>query len=377
MYFKENSKISGQNTSVFWSLIAALLIIFAASNVVSAKEEGNLIKELLKIDSFHPPENDPRSPIYIEWQYFNIIDEEQDVSFITTMTLKGNISDPAMSAAVVLMSYHTPLKDGLTVDAYPVTQAEWSNNSPDITISGSSVKLTEQGYELHIESSDSSTVLDALFKPETEHSPVYFGAFEPGRTLYWLVGSPKMKATGTLTVNKGSPSEKTYLLKKTNGYHDHNWGYWLWQDDVGWDWGQASQKKIEKEDRGKYTFVFGNVTNRDHTVSRMNALLFWEDKKIIAKFGNDEIQIHRSMMTTNPMYPDFPYPMVTVLNAVSGENRINIEFNVEHVLPIPMPLESGHGYRMIWELVGTYEVNGVINGKIVSYQTKGYLEYIA
>lgn len=293
------------------------------------------------------------------------------------MTLKGNITDTTISAAVVLMSYHTPVKDGLTVDAYPVTEAKWSNNSPDITISGSSVKLTQQGYSLHIESNDSSTVLDALFKPETEHAPVYYGAFEPGRILYWLVGSPRMKATGTLTVNKGTPSEKTYLLKNTNGYHDHNWGYWLWQDDVGWDWGQASQKKIKEKDSGKYTFVFGNVTNKNHTISRMNALVLWEDKKIIAEFRNNDIQIRRSMMITNPLYPDFPYPTVTLLNAVSGINRVNIIFNLEQVMPIPMPLESGASYRMIWELIGTYEVNGTINGRIVSYKTKGYLEYIA
>jgi hypothetical protein len=375
MYLEKNNIIVGQKTSIFLSLIALVIIIVAASNVVSAK--GNLINELSNIDSFHPPEGDPRSMLYNEWQYFNIIDEQQNISFITTMTLKGNISDPTISAAVVLMSYHTPVKDGLTVDAYPVTNAKWSNNSPDITISGSSVKLTQQGYSLHIESNDASTVFDALFKPETEHAPVYYGAFDPGRILYWRVGSPRMKATGTLTVNKGTPSEKTYLLKNTNGYHDHNWGYWLWQDDVGWDWGQASQKKIKEKDSGKYTFVFGNVTNNNHTISRTNALVLWEDKKIIAEFRNNDIQIRRSMMITNPLYPDFPYPMVTLLNAVSGINTMNIKFNLEQVMPIPMPLENGVGFRMIWELIGTYEVNGKINGRIVSYETKGYLEYIA
>ncbi|MBU3967688.1 MAG: hypothetical protein KKG76_09995 [Euryarchaeota archaeon] len=81
-------------------------------------------------------------------------------------------------------------------------------------------------------------------------------------------------------------------------------------------------------------------------------------------------------MSTLPMMPDASFPLVTVLNANSGENRLNIVFTTERFTPIPIGLESG-GYRIIWELTGVYEVSGIIDRKPVSYITTGYLEYVA
>ena len=67
--------------------------------------------------------------------------------------------------------------------------------------------------------------------------------------------------------------------------------------------------------------------------------------------------------------------MVTVLNASSGDNKINIVFTTERFTPILLPFEGG--YRIIWELSGTYKVNRYIDEKQISYETKGYLEYVA
>ncbi|NJD77533.1 MAG: hypothetical protein FIB08_10635 [Candidatus Methanoperedens sp.] len=357
-------------------LIAAILLLSAASNLAIAKE-GSLIRELSVLDVFHPPEKgDPRSMLYDEWHYFNIIDEEQNLSFITTLTLKGDINDPSKSIAFVLLSYSTPVKENLTIDLYPVTMAEWSNRTPAVRISGSYVTLTEKGYSVHVESNDAQTVFDALFKPITDPAPVFNASFKPGRSIYWLVASPRMKVTGTLTVNKGTALEKIYELKNVRGYHDHNWGYWLWQDNVGWDWGQASEKKnnLKGDDTGSYSFVFGNTTDRNHTESHRSVLEIWKNKKIIVRFEDSEMQIRRDIMVNS--YPEYPFPMITVLDAVSGENKVNIVFTAERFTPIPIPLESG-GYRIIWELSGSYEVSGNIDGKPVSYTTKGFLEYVA
>ena len=71
--------------SIIITIVAALLLFSAASHAVLAKENGNLIDELAQIDSFHPPErNDSKNIMYNEWHYFNVIDEEQGLSFMTT-----------------------------------------------------------------------------------------------------------------------------------------------------------------------------------------------------------------------------------------------------------------------------------------------------
>ena len=376
-----------QTRSIIITIVAALLLFSAASNAVCAKEQGSQINELAEIDSFHPPAiDDPGIMMYQEWHYFSVIDEEQNLSFMTTLKLSGDIYDPIpfnSSVATIVLSYSTPDGENITGDFYPLVPAEveYSNETPDLRIYNSTVTLTEEGYHVHVESVDCQTVFDAMFKPFTEPAPLFIAPFEPGRVVNWLVASPKMKVDGTLTTSKGTAQEKTYTLKNTRGYHDHNWGYWLWQDDIGWDWGQASESKnhMDGNDVGKYAFCFGNVTDNEHTESRGAVLNIWKNKKIIARFEDEEIQIQHDYMTTLPQIPELQnnsFPLVSVLNANDGENTMSISFITEDVTPLPV-LVGVDKYLVIWELTGTYVVSGCIDGKPVSYTSKGFMEYVA
>lgn len=368
--------------SIIITIVAALLLISAASNAVCAKGQGSLINELTEIDSFHPPEiNDPRIMMYNEWHYFNVMDEEQGLSLITTFKLSGDIYNTSKSSAQVLLNYSTPDDGNIIIDYYPITphQVEFSSETPDLRINTSTVTLTKKGYHVYVESADSLTVFDAMFKPFTEPAPLFIAPYEPGRVVNWLVASPKMKVTGTLTIRKGTAQEHTYTLKNVRGYHDHNWGYWLWQDDIGWDWGQASESKnhLDGNDVGKYAFCFGNVTDNEHTVSRGAVLNIWKNKKIIARFEDEEIQIkHYEMIAPIPEFPNNFFPMSTVLTANDGENNMSISFITGDVSPLPIPTGIDK-YLVIWELTGTYEFSGFIDGKPVSYTSKGFMEYVA
>ncbi|MBW6516877.1 MAG: hypothetical protein K0A89_00015 [ANME-2 cluster archaeon] len=374
--------------SIIITIVAALLLFSAASNAVYAKGQGSLINELTEIDSFHPPAaDDPGIMMYNEWHYFNVIDEEQDLSFMTTLRLCGNIYDlynPLNGTAVVVLSYSTPGGSNMTVDPYPMLLAEYSNEMPDLRINSSTVTLTDEGYHVHVESADRQTVFDALFKPFTEPAPLFVAPYEQygqDRVINWLVASPKMKVDGTLTIRKGTELEQTYTLENTRGYHDHNWGYWLWQDDIGWDWGQASESRnhLDGNDVGKYAFCFGNVTNNGHNKSRGAVLNIWKNKKIIAGFEDGEIQIQHEYMTILPQIPilqNNSFPWVTVLTASDGENSMVISFSTEDVTPLPIWI-GVNKYLVIWEMTGTYVVNGCIDGKPVSYTSKGFMEYVA
>jgi hypothetical protein len=106
--------------------------------------------------------------------------------------------------------------------SYPISDAKYSSQTPDIKINNSTVTLTPLGYSVHAESAGGSMVFDALFKPDGEPSPEYnANGFSPvyGGNISWIVASPKMKVDGKITVNG-----KTYTLKNARGYHDHNWG---------------------------------------------------------------------------------------------------------------------------------------------------------
>ncbi|MCG7849597.1 MAG: hypothetical protein MIO93_10525, partial [ANME-2 cluster archaeon] len=369
--------------SIIITIVAALLLFSVASNAVYAEEQGSLIDELTEIDAFHPPViGESRNMMYNEWHYFNVMDEEQGLSLMTTLKLSGDIYDPIpfnSSVATVVLSYSTPDGENITGDNYPITpdQVEFSSETPDIRIYSSTVTLTDEGYHVHVESADRLTVFDAMFKPFTEPAPFFIAPYkEEGqdRMINWLVASPKMKVNGTLTISKGTDLEHTYTLENVRGYHDHNWGYWLWQDDIGWDWGQASENQLDVNDEDKYAFCFGNVTNNEHTKSRGAVLNIWKNKTIIAGFENETIQIQHFGMVPVPELNN-SFPMGTVLTADDGDNSMSISFSTEDVTPIPVQI-GDNKYLVIWELTGTYEVSGCIDGKPVSYTSKGFMEYV-
>lgn len=377
-------------------ILAVIFMLLATSNAALANESSNYIDELLVSDAFHPPGEGNPGNLYNEWHYFNMIDEEQNLSVICTFKLNGGTN-----SSEVLLGYYVNDTSASFYEAYPLTPevVNYSSQSPDVRIANNTVTLTDEGYRVYIESGDGSGVFDALFKQQTKPAPVFNASnlSIPGTTINWLVASPRMEVSGNLSV-----AGETYSLNNSRAYHDHNWGYWSWGDDLGWDWGQVSQaENYSNETTGEYSLSFGNITNANHSQSVNSVLNVWEDGEIIANFSREEIQIEHSNLSTTDieippaeMFPEyilpqgsFPFPQSTLLNASSGSDSLNIEFTTQRPVPLPIIIpdinesgnESGSGtkYRIIWEMIGTYQVNGVIDGKPISYTADGFLEYVA
>jgi len=374
---------------VFFSLLAV------SGVALGACQNNSLIEELSTVDAFHPPTNSSMMPLYNEWHYFNVIDEKQNLSIICTFKLNG-----AFNSSSVLLGYDTGDENSnASFGTYPIGIAQYSSQTPNVTIANSTVRLTPEGYSVHVESDDGSTIFNALFKPEVEPSSKFSASgFSPvpGEVIHWIVASSKMKVNGELIVNG-----KKYLIKNARGYHDHNWGYWQWGDNLGWDWGQVIQIRncSNGNDIGEYSLNFGNITDADHTQSLKSVLNIWKNRKIAATFYDKDIQIkHSNFIYVNEPVPvpylgaympagSFPLPLNTdILVSSRSGDHLNIEFttNPEHSTPLPVsvPIIDENGnvtlkYRVIWEMIGTYHVNGEINGKSVSYVSNGFMEYVS
>jgi hypothetical protein len=366
------------------------------SGVTLAGQSNSLVGELMQVDAFHPPADSSLMPLYNEWHYFNIIDEEQNLSIICTFKLTGATTSDLSSAGILLGYYTDDGNSNAYVKSYPISIAEYSSETPDVTIASNTVRLTPQGYSVHVVSEDGSQVFDALFKPEVEPAPVLSTTgFSPlyGGVINWIVASPKMKVNGKLTTVDG----KTYTLKNARGYHDHNWGYWSWGDDLGWDWGQTTQTKnsLNGNDLGKYSLNFGNTTDASYTQSFSSVLRLWRNREIVATFSGSDIQIIHSnfyidivpipYLNAYMLPGSFPLPLNTdILVSSDSDDYLNITFTTEqgHCAPLPVAvpaIENGMPllkYRIIWEMIGTYQVDGEIDGKPISYTADGFMEYV-
>lgn len=389
-------------------LLAVIIVLLAASNAALANETSDYIDELLVSDVFHPPEEGAAGDLYNEWHYFNMIDEEQNLSAICSFKLNGGTNSSA-----VLLGYYVNDTSFSFYKAYPLSSefVNYSSQSPDVRIANNTVTLTDEGYRVHIESGNGSSDFYALFKPEAEPAPVFnvSNLSEPGMDINWLVASPKMEVSGNLSL-----AGETYSLNNSRAYHDHNWGYWSWGDDLGWEWGQVSETgNASNETNGEYSLVFGNITNANHSQSISSVLNVWEGGEIIANFSKEEIQIEHSNLSTIDIgippaevvseyilpQGSFYFPQNTLLNASSGSDTLKVEFTTQRPVPLPVMIqdgneienesvnesmnesmnesESGIKYRIIWEMTGVYQVNGVIDGKPISYTADGFMEYVA
>jgi hypothetical protein len=209
-----------------------------------------------------------------------------------------------------------------------------------------------------------------------------------------------MEVNGKLIVNG-----KKYTLKNAIGYHDHNWGCWNW-GDLGWDWGQVTETKnrLDRNDIGKYSLNFGNITDPDYTRSLNSVLNLWRNREVIATFNNKDMQVKHSNFVKEdiPLYPgailpagSFPLPLNTnvVVSSTSGDS-LNIMFTTDigHSAPLPItipmidsngkPIKDLNGnvvtdFRIIWEMIGIYQVDGTIKGKPISFTSNGFMEYVS
>ena len=371
-------------------IIIVLLLLMVFPGFVLASQSNSLVGELKKIDAFHPPADSSQMPLYKEWHYFNLIDEKQNLSIFCTLALNG-----ASNSSGVLLGYRTNDGSNTSFNAYPISIAKYSSQTPDVTIANSTVTLTPQGYFVHVVSDDGSKVLDALFKPEAEPSLEYNASgFSPiyGGNINWIVASPKMEVNGKLIVDG-----KKYTLKNARGYHDHNWGYWSW-GDFGWDWGQVAQTKncLNGNDIGNYSLNFGNITDARFNLSLKSVLNVWSNREMVTTFSGKDMQVKHSnfVNVAIPLYPgavlptgSFPLPLNTDVFASSKTgDYLNIKFTTElgHSAPLPLsvPVIDANGnimvkYRLIWEMVGTYQVDGKIKGKPISYTADGFMEYVS
>ena len=62
--------------------------------------------------------------------------------------------------------------------------------------------------------------------------------------------------------------------------------------------------------------------------------------------------------------------------------RIDATLGHSAPLPLSVPMIDANGnimvkYRLIWEMVGTYQVDGKIKGKPISYTADGFMEYVS
>ena len=166
-------------------------------------------------------------------------------------------------------------------------------------------------------------------------APVHVGHV-PGDWMQWLCYMTGANVAGTITIG-----ETTYNMSG-RGYHDHNWGEWLF-DDPQWNWAQVSAPEEN------VSLVIGDVIAPPARSTMMafkyneRTITFDDIDLAYTGYGFDPI--------TSKLYPDEYH-----VTGISDEYSLNVTISVARNVPLVRTFPGALPDYVIFEQVSDYNI---------------------
>ena len=317
---------------------------------------------------------------FSEWHHFNFNDDEHGLYGIFNLALSGNIYNPREArAGVSLVVYDWRKGWHGTVNLYPLREAQFAAGSIELRIGENSVKYKKDCYQVRASLRDRSIELNATFIPEA--TPVRLDNIG-GRVSTFV--APRMAIKGGIVING-----RSYSLDGAVGYHDHNWGYWHWGKDIGWDWGYILQSgpQRKKPSVPSISIVFGRVTDANHKAKSDLVLIAWMEGKFSQAFMDKAVSISYAGELSGVRIPRIPGPMDLLdprrptgipkqikIEVEEDDDRLLMLLEVEGATQFLIPHPVWKAVTTITEMVGTYTVKGEIRGHPFNFSYRGFAE---
>ncbi|MBJ7603395.1 MAG: hypothetical protein JF888_09445 [Candidatus Dormibacteraeota bacterium] len=172
-------------------------------------------------------------------------------------------------------------------------------------------------------------------------------------------------------------------LENAQAYHDHNWGRWLWGQDVAWEWG------CFRAAGSGPSFVFWRICDRDHRRfgSPMLSIVIGSDRR---SFQGAAVSAHCPTQPPSFRLRRLPgamaalhqdhvrprLPNVLRIEARDGLGHVALEFRPRAGAQLITAEPTTRGYGFIHELVGEFQSEGNVDGRGFAASGLGIFEYV-
>ena len=339
--------------------------------MVDRIEKGDALSSL-RVDG-------PGPDRYSEWHHFTFDDAQNDLHGIVNLALSGDIRDPDRSRAGLSLVVSEQGRWRGTMNLYGTEEAVFEAGSVDLALAGNSVRLNSGCYHVRAGLKDKSVQLEAVWTPQSEGVRVD----NIGGVVSTFI-LPRLVVEGWLEVDG-----RRHRIEGATGYHDHNWGYWTWGHDMGWDWGYAMEVPVTgaPPDGPPLTVVFGQVTDASRVTAKSDmVLVVWVGGRCTQVFLDDAVRlfVDGEMAPAGvPRVPGVlalledrrrPVPRRLVVRAEDGDHWLELSMEAAHALQFLVPHAAGTTVTTVSELVGRYAVKGVLDGQPVDFAYSGFAE---
>lgn len=318
-----------------------------------------------------------------EWYHFHLMDPESRTDVIANLSYCGNISKEGGGRAEIILLIHQPKIGWLgEIDRYDGTTLSLESQSLVVEVGNAASLANRHGlYELSITRRDTSCALKARLAPCTDPLLLRHDTPLGQGTIKWLI-VPFLKTSLSLTVDG-----KTADYPRACSYHDHNWGFWKWGEDFGWEWGFGTDT-LTAEEHTRASIVFDRTTDRLGAVSRQQTVALWRGSNLEKIFTSEMLRSERSGRF------DGPIPVKPGVTALIGQGRVqtvpsrlrvsardqsdwlDLEYQVDAAVQIRIPSEFGFGFVGLNETLGRLSASGSVSGREIGFETRAAFEFL-
>jgi hypothetical protein len=335
------------------------------------------------VDRPHVPmPGDPGLGRYKEWWHFNLLDDASGLDLIVNLSLSGNIREADQGQANLILLSHEP-SIGWTggVAQYDGLAAILSEDTVDLRLGGSNIGFDGEAYRLKMRDLEHGPIeLDLRLRPATEPMLVWKNTPIGEGHINWLILAD-LTVEGEIQI-----ADRRYLMHKARCYHDHNWGFWRWGENFGWDWGFCAAA-TEVEGR-PLSFVYDRTVDRAGNRVVEHSLVLWHGEKLLKFFARHMIQMRRAghyrgrvrripgvANLINPAQVGTIPGRVDII-ACDEEDRLEASYIPDTALQIGIPRETGFGLVELNETLGWLTLSGSVGGMSFMTTRRACFEFV-
>lgn len=274
------------------------------------------------------------------------------------------------------------VRDGVwdgDVELVPAERVDAPGGGLSMRFGANVAALIDGAYHLEVALSRRPITVRLVVRPEALPSIAHNIPLDAGPPIHWLV-APRCRAHGTVTIQG-----VTHTLTDAPAYHDHNWGHFAWGRDFAWEWGFGLPPRGENP----WSLVFVRLSDRAHTLARMQALFLWRgvwqhrvlraDEVSVTREGflrpARVLKIPRAMALVSPSVAT-DVPARLVVEARGGGDHVRAVFTAHDLAQVVIPNDHDPGNTIINEVGGAVAVEGVVRGERVSMEGRAVFEFL-
>lgn len=314
-----------------------------------------------------------------EWWHFAAYAPGIDV--LVNLSLVDDVRADAPAAqefARVTVLVRTDAWDG-DVELVTASRVDAPGGGLSMRMGENSAAFIDGAYHLRVALTRRPITIELVVRPEALPSIAHNIPLDAGPPIHWLV-APRCRAEGTVTLGA-----QTHTLRDAPAYHDHNWGLFAWGRDFAWEWGFGLPPLRDNP----WSLVFVRLSDRAHTLARMQALFLWRgvwqhrvlraDEVSVTREGflrpARVLKVPRAMALVSPSTAT-DVPARLVVDARGDGDWVRAVFTAHDLAQVVIPNDHDPGNTIINEVGGEVSVEGEVRGEQVLMQGRAVFEFL-